>query len=153
MASTEQMIVDSEKKPSELKLNQPKPFTGKWTEFDGFLQDVKLYLNINEDIYNTDKKKIGYALSFMNEDDAKSWKGQFIWNAQGSTGLDLRTWTQFVKELTNAFQPYDAPGDALENTTNMKMGNNTIEDHTAQFWTLLEKTGVPKDSPSAIDYY
>ena len=78
MASTEQIIVDSEKKSSELKLNQPKPFTGKQTEFDGFLQDVELYLDINEDIYNTDKKKIEYALSFMNEDDAKSWKGQFI---------------------------------------------------------------------------
>ena len=35
----------------------------------------------------------------------------------------------------------------------MKMGNNTIEDHTARFRTLLEKSGVPKDSPSAIDYY
>ena len=131
MASTERMIVDSEKKPSELKLNQLKPFTGKRTEFDGFLQDVKLYLDINKDIYNTDKKKIGYALSFINEDDAKSWKGQFIQNAQGPTGLDLRTWTQFVKELTNAFQPYDTPGDALENITSMKMGNNMIEDYTA----------------------
>ena len=40
-----------------------------------------------------------------------------------------------MKELTNAFQPYDTPGDALENITNMKMGNNTIEDHTAQFQT------------------
>ena len=89
----------------------------------------------------------------MNEDDAKSWKGQFIRNAQGPTGLDLRTWTQFVKELTNAFQPYDAPGDALENITNMKMGNNMIEDHTARFRTLLEKSGVLKDSPSAIDCY
>ena len=98
MASTEQMIIDSEKKSSELKLNQPKPFTGKQTKFDGFSQDVKLYLDINEDIYNTDKKKIGYASSFMNEDDAKSWKGQFIRNVQGPTGLDLGTWTQFVKE-------------------------------------------------------
>ena len=78
MASAERMIIDSEKKPSELKLNQPKPFTGKQTKFDGFLQDIKLYLNINKGIYNTDKKKIGYALSFMNEDDTKSWKGQFI---------------------------------------------------------------------------
>ena len=78
MASAEQMIIDSEKKPSELKLNQMKPFTGKQTEFDGFLQDVELYLDINKDIYNTDKKKIRYALSFMNEDDTKSWKGQFI---------------------------------------------------------------------------
>ena len=42
MASEEWMIIDSEKKTSELKLNQPKPFTGKQTEFDDFLQDIKL---------------------------------------------------------------------------------------------------------------
>ena len=89
----------------------------------------------------------------MNEGDAKSWKGQFIRNAQGPTGLDLGTWTQFVKELTNTFQPYNAPADALEHLTNMKMGTNMIEDHTAQFRTLLEKSGVSKNSPSAINYY
>ena len=60
---------------------------------------------------------------------------------------------QFVKELTNAFQPYNAPRDALEHLTNIKMGNNMIEDHTAWFQTLLEKSGVSKNSPLAIDYY
>ena len=35
----------------------------------------------------------------------------------------------------------------------MNMGNNTIENHTARFQTLLEKSGVSKDSLSAIDYY
>ena len=109
MDSEEWMIIDSEKKTSKLKLNQLKPFTGKWTEFDDFLQDIELYLDINEDIYNTDKKKIGYALSFMNEGDAKSWKGQFIQNTQGPTGLDLGTWMQFVKELTNTFNPMTHP--------------------------------------------
>ena len=34
------MIINSEKKISELKLNQQKPFTGKWTEFNDFLQDI-----------------------------------------------------------------------------------------------------------------
>ena len=86
----------------------------------------------------------------MNEGDAKSWKGQFIQNAQGPTGLDLGTWTQFVKEFTNAFQPYDTPRDVLEHLMNMKMGNNMIKDHTAEFWTLLEKS---KNSPLAINYY
>ena len=63
MASEERMIIDPEKKTSELKLKQLKPFTGKQTEFDDFLQDIELYLDINEDIYNTNKKTIGYALS------------------------------------------------------------------------------------------
>ena len=75
MASEEQIIIDSEKKTPKLKLIQPKPFTGKQTEFDDFLQDIELYLDINEDIYNTNKKKLRYALSFMNEGDTKSCKG------------------------------------------------------------------------------
>ena len=68
-------------KTAELKLNQPKPFTGKRNEIEDFIQDVALYLEINDEIYNTDKKKIGYTLTFMNEGDAKSWKAQYIRNA------------------------------------------------------------------------
>jgi hypothetical protein len=65
-------------KSSELKLSPPKSFTGKREELDDFLLDIELYLEINDEIYNTDKKKIGYALSFMNEGDAKAWKGQYL---------------------------------------------------------------------------
>ena len=89
----------------------------------------------------------------MNKGDAKYWTGQFIQNAQGPTRLDLGTWMQFVKELTNAFQLYDTPGGTLEHLTDMKMGSNTIKNYTAQFRTLLEKSGVSKNSPSAINYY
>ena len=74
----------------------------------------------------------------MNEGDAKSWKGQFIQNTQGLTGLDLKTWTQFIKELTNAFQPYDAPGDALEHLTNMKMGSKTTLLDSKHSWKNQE---------------
>lgn len=140
-------------KASELKLNQPKPFTGRRDEIDDFLQDITLYLEINDEIYETDKKKIGYALSFMNEGDAKSWKTQFLRHAKGATGLNLGTWVQFQHDVQEAFAPYDAPGDALEELTALKMGSNTIEDHTARFKTLLERSKVPETSPSAVDYY
>ena len=118
-------------KATELKLNQPKPFTGKRNEIDDFLQDVALYLEINDEIYNTNKKKIGYTLTFMNEGDVKSWKAQFLRNAIADTGLDLGTWRDFVTKVQDVFAPYDAPGDALEEITNLKMGNTPIDDHIA----------------------
>jgi hypothetical protein len=62
------MDIDKEtKKGQELKLNQPKIFNGKRGELDNFIQDIQLYLAINDDVYNSDKKKIAYALSFMSE--------------------------------------------------------------------------------------
>ena len=140
-------------KTAELKLNQPKPFTGKRNEINDFIQDVALYLEINDEIYNTDKKKIGYTLTFMNEGDAKSWKVQYIRNAITDTGLDLGTWTDFITKVRDAFAPYDAPGDALEEITNLKMGTTPIDDHITRYQILLDRSGVPRDSPSAIDYF
>ena len=48
----------TKEKNTELKLNPPKIFSGKREDFDGLLQDVVLYLNINKQIYNTNDKKI-----------------------------------------------------------------------------------------------
>lgn len=140
-------------KPTELKLSPPKHFTGKRDEFDRFLQDVLLYLDVNEEIYNTDKKKIAFALSFMDQGDAESWKGQFLLSATTSAGLDLGTWSKFLNEIQAAFKPYDAPGDALEELSTLRMGNCSIEDHIAKFRRLASKAGVKDDMPPAIDYF
>jgi hypothetical protein len=134
------MVVDKRKKTQELKLNQLKAFGRKRDELTEFVQDVQLYLAVNDDVYNTDKKKIAFVLSFMSEGDAKSWKGQFLQNANKTTGLDLGTWAQFQTDITEAFKPYDAPGDALEELTALKMGNNSIEDHIAKYKILLSCT-------------
>ena len=89
----------------------------------------------------------------MDKGDAKSWKTTFLQNATTGTGLDLGTWATFIAKLKEDFKPYDAPGDALEELITLKMGNNSIEDHIARYKVLLKKSKVPKDSPSAIDYF
>jgi hypothetical protein len=89
----------------------------------------------------------------MSEGDAKSWKGQFLRNTTSQTGINLGTWAQFQIDLKTAFQPYDAPGDALEELNTLKMGNTSIEDHIAKYKILLSRSGIPDMSPSAIDYF
>ena len=140
-------------KASELKLSPLKPFTGKREELNDFIQEVNLYLDINNEMYYTDKKKIGYLLSFMNSRDAKSWKSQFLQSVTTNESTNLGTWDAFIKKLKEAFKPYEAPGDALEELLVLRMGNSSIEDHLARFKVLLEKSEVPKDSPSAINYF
>ena len=108
------MSENKEAKTTELKLSPLKTFTGKREELDNFIQDIYLYLDVNSDTYNTEKKKIGYMLSFMNSGNAKSWKAQFLRNLTKNTRLDLETWADFIAEIKKAFKPYNAPGDALE---------------------------------------
>ena len=131
------MNVDTPERKGKLKLNQPKPFTGKREELKKFLQDVKLYLHVNEKIYDTDIKMISFALSFINEGDAASYKEQMLEEAMEKPGpLNLGTWTTFVDDLTTAFKPYDAPGDALEEMKMLRM-KDSIEEHNAKFKMLV----------------
>ena len=84
---------DFPERKEELKLNQSKPFTGKREELKKFLQDVVLYLWINEKVYDTEKKKIAFALSFMSDGDAGSYKVQLLEEAR-ETVVSLLLWLQ-----------------------------------------------------------
>ena len=53
--------------PKEIRINLPKEFFGLQSEAGPFLQDVTLYLTLNQEVYNDDNKKIVFALSFMNK--------------------------------------------------------------------------------------
>ena len=126
-------LIEETTKATEIKLNQPKPFTGKQEDLKKFLQDTNLYLLVNNRGYNTNVKKITFTLSFMNEGDAASWKEQLLEDAMALETFDLGTWAQFKKDLNDAFKPYNAPGDAWEEMKSIKIGNNTIKEHIAKF--------------------
>ena len=66
--------------------------------------------------------------------------------------VNLGIWDAFLAKLKEDFKPYNAPGDALEESIALKMGNNSIN-HITRYKILLKKSRVPDDSPSAIDYF
>ena len=126
---------DNSKKddPQVIKLNLPKDFSGKREELKKFLQQVNLYMDVNTKAYHNDMTKIAFILSFMDEGDALSWKEQFLEEAMSTFPHNYGTWADFERDLREAFQPFDAPGDALEEIKNLQMGSNSIEDHNAKF--------------------
>jgi hypothetical protein len=68
-------IATTTPKPSEnVKLNPLKPFTGKWSDFILFMQDVFVYLKVHKSIYDDDEKKISFILSYLADGDAAVWK-------------------------------------------------------------------------------
>ena len=140
-------------RPTKLKLTVPKPFTGNREDLNGFLLDLNLYLTVNREIYDDSFKKIGYALSFMTNGYAKSWKDQYLKESNKGEYLNLGTWLEFTKALRESFEPYDAPGDTMEKIINLKKGDATIEDHIAKYKMLLRKAKISEDSPPAIDYF
>ena len=141
----------------EVKLNPPKPFSGKRTELKRFLQDTQVYLTINQGIYDNDDKKIAFVLSFMNEGDAGAWKEEFIsrmLDDAETRGDDLSfgDFKTFRKSVENSFSPYDAPGDALDEIRRLRMGDTPMDEHIAKFKILVTQSQMP-ETTALVDFF
>ena len=55
----------------EYGLNKPMPFSGNRTKIKVFLQEWLVYIDMNKEIYTTDRLKIGFVLSYTNEKEAR----------------------------------------------------------------------------------
>ena len=62
----------------EVGISKPSPFNGDQRRVKEFIQECNVYLNINENVYKTDKLKVAFVLSLMNEKEAQQWKAHFI---------------------------------------------------------------------------
>jgi hypothetical protein len=94
----------------EVKLRAPTNFHGARELTTKFLQEVKMYMCANAEIYNTEEKKVLLALSFMNGGVAGSWK-------QGKTAAylkvgDFGTFDEFKQAVRTAFTPINDEGVA-----------------------------------------
>ncbi len=58
----------------EIRLNAPPTFDGNRKKFSNFLQAVLLYTGLNCHIFNMNKLKIGFTLSFLTEKEAVQWR-------------------------------------------------------------------------------
>ena len=117
----------------EIKLGTPTPYDGNRDLLNDFMMEVEMYLQINDEIYDTNKKKIIFALSYMKEGTATSWKQNF-WAMEK---LDDRTapwtWKRFKDMLKASFAPPNRPGEALTLLVIERQGLNTADEFITEF--------------------
>jgi hypothetical protein len=101
MAQT-QVVAD---KAKEYGMNKPMPFTGDRTKIRQFLQDCLGYLDMSQRIYNSDRLKIGFILSYMNDGKAASWKEYYLDTLEDpNTGMpNFPTLVTFLADVRKAF--------------------------------------------------
>ena len=131
------------------ELNLPKPFTGKRTDLQRFLQDTFIFLTINKQHYDNNDKKIAFVMSFMTDGYAALWKEEFIGKVirdsvtQGDD-VSFGTYKKFIESLEKSFSPYDAPGDMLDAIKHLRMGEGNFDEHLAKFKLLVSQSGLDK---------
>ena len=145
--------------PIEIKLNMPSPFSGKRKDLTKFWQDCCVFTSINDEIYNSDIKKITFVLLLPTEGEAASWKEQFVREAiinckKCKIPLDFGTFAVFETKFFEASKPFDQTGDAWVEMKEMGFNGPTghMDEHIACFKSLLTKTGMT-DSTAVINCF
>jgi hypothetical protein len=111
--SDEEMADTNMNGAKELGLMKPKPFTGKRSKVESFLEDCDVYLELNSKVYDTDAKKVGFVLSLMDLDEALLWKRQFLKSIKKD---GKRTWPKagdFADLVLKAFKPENVAREAI----------------------------------------
>jgi Ty3 transposon capsid-like protein/Zinc knuckle len=133
----------------EIGINKPTPFTGDRKKVATFIQEAKVYLTINKDIYNNDETKIAFMLSYMTDKEALQWKELYIEQITDAVGdLIFPTFNQFLNDLKEAFRAADRTGDAMNALNNLKQGNKTAEELSTEFRLLAGQAGLEAKSHS-----
>jgi Domain of unknown function (DUF4939) len=143
----------------ELNLNKPKAFNGNRDSFKEFLQNVEVYMDVNHEMYNNDLRKIVFVLSFMTTGSAATWKAQFIKEpyakpAPANPNDRLGTYTQFGKNLIEAFSMFDSVGNALDELRSLrKKKTELINEHIAKFKMLAAESKIDTTNPLSIELF
>ena len=122
----------------------PAPFSSDRTKVKAFLQECLVYIDMNEEIYTTDKLKIGFVLSCVNEKKAKDWWELYLKNIKDpATGkLVYPTFSTFLTEVQKAFQSADQVQDAICKLENLKQGKKMAEQVVTEFKQLIGQAGL-----------
>src|SRR5271168_156606 len=100
------MTTSSTTNGKEIGINKPMPFTGDRKKVGTFVQEAKVYLTINRDVYNTDDKKIAFMLSYMTDKEALQWKELYLEALTDQTTGDIvfPSYAKFLTDLKEAFK-------------------------------------------------
>jgi Retrotransposon gag protein len=143
----------------ELNLNKPEPFDSNRDGFKQFLQNFEVYMDVNNETYNNDLRKIAFVLSFMATGSAATWKAQFIEEAYArptpaNPNDRIGTYAQFRKNLMEAFSMFDLVGNALDELRSLrKKKNESINEHIARFKMLAAESKIDMTNPLSIELF
>jgi len=143
------MTTSTISKGKEIGINKPTPFTGDRKKVATFIQEAKVYLTINKNIYDNDETKIAFMLSYMTDKEALLWKELYIEQITDANGdLVFPTFKEFLDNLKEAFKAADRTGEAMNALNNLKQGNKTAEELSTEFRLLAGQAGLEAKSHS-----
>jgi len=109
------------------------------------MDSIRVYLLINQELYNTDEKKIAFALSFMREGSAQTWASTFTKKALDT--MTFGTFIDFIVKFKDAFVHEDVKGEAISWLTNARVSKEmSLSEYISLFQNNTEISGITNDN-------
>lgn len=152
---TQAQVLQPAPRPVEIKIGHPTTFNGDLTIAQQWVNQVLTYLTLNEAIYNTDEKKIIFAISFMSEGTAAAWASARNAKALKTDDSGVRkgwgTWLEFGTDFAKAFNYGDHELRARGKLQSMKQ-TGTVDDYISEFRTQAGISNITDDR-ALIGYF
>ncbi|KAI5118936.1 hypothetical protein M0805_006282 [Coniferiporia weirii] len=141
----------------EINLAKPNEFNSTKEYAQRFLSSCETYLCVNKHIYDTDKLKINFVLSFTQTCTAGDWAinresiaSAYVVDSKGnklSSIVGYGTWDDFVKDFKTTFITTDDTNEAQQALLKLKQ-TSTTDNFNTQFQSLATQSGIT--SPEAL---
>jgi hypothetical protein len=137
--------------------NKPENFYGDRVKVDTFIEDVKAYLQLNEDVagYNSPKNKIAFTLTCMKGDEVSRWTqamGEMLDTLSRNQNVPL-LWDFFLQEFEVQYLDTAREDRAQAEITKLKLKDNDIDAYIAKFEELARQAGYMLESPESIQLF
>ena len=125
-----QLIKPTSKK--KIEISKPDAFTGKQSEVESFLHQLRMVFRSDASSYTLDADRITCALSYMKGGRAQAWARRIMDRAD-KAGQYAFTWTGFETLLKESFGAADPSADAVERLYKLRMGSMTADEYIIAF--------------------
>ena len=134
----------------------PNIFNGNHAEAHRFIEAVKSYIRLNEDVpgFQSPMKKVALTLTLMQGENIAAWveaAGRTLDNLDPATQNIPAVWDYFVEEFEQQYIDTQAPERARVALESLKMKPPLIDEYIAKFEDLCRKAGYTVGS-SEVTY-
>ncbi|KIO02925.1 hypothetical protein M404DRAFT_55601, partial [Pisolithus tinctorius Marx 270] len=128
----------------KLKIGAPSDFDGDQKNTMSWLFSVQTYLMVNEEVYDSDTKKVVYALSYMKKGVACSWAATFQKMSLEKNPPSFGTFANFIKDFKASFTSPNSTGTAITKLDTMKQ-KESVEQYIMDFQTAAADSTITED--------
>ena len=136
----------------------PNTFDGDQTKAEDFIEKIKGYLHLNQDVagFNSPMKKVAFTLMHMKGPKVANWV-----KTMGETIEDLNplvdnipvVWTTFLDMFNAQYQDSTKEEKACTQLKNLRMKGNLIDEYVSDFKELVRMAGYATGSAKTMTMF